>query len=748
MTETLINKKPFFIFRKKEKNEKLGTLKGVFIPNILQMIGVILFMRLSWILGHVGMTKMGMIIGISSLLLFVTSLSMTSIVSNMKMEGGGSYYLISRTLGIDFGSAIGLLLCCSQLASISLSISGFSLSLYEFFPGLSLPIIKASTLFALMVISFISTDLALKTQIIIFVTLSISVASIFFGGSQNLPSTLQPALTQTSLGFWAGFAMFFPATTGIESGMSMSGDLKKPSLSLPIGTIGAVLAAFVLYFSMAYFISSNVSSDLLKSYPMIVYYLSKYGLLVIIGIWGATLSSAMGSFLGAPRIVQAIANDGILPKFLGKGTGASNQPTVAMVIIFCLAVVLTLFMDINQIIPILTMACLISYGLMNFVCFFQEFLRNPSWRPTFRVHWLLSLAGALACLSAMFMINPGATFAALTLTILICLWTTSRKVKGNWDDLRYSLYSYLIQKGASKLIKLEKNPKSWRPHILTVFNSPFISKKLAFFSHTLNQEKGLLTFATVLSRKKDQLLTLDEVKESADTHLSSYRIPSYVHVCSSKNEDQGISQMINNYGLGPLKPNTVILSLKDLPQDSDLLAHIIIEAHADKKNILLLKEDSKESESFFSTQRDSKQINLWWGGEYTGNFEFSLALSHILQISTVWWNAKICINTLVPNLEIKQKKELQFDRYQKRLRIKNLMFNSIVNEESNFHSVVLNNSRIADLTFIGLRSPEEDETVESYKDYLSNFLEQTNNLNDVVFVLAGENLSFEKIFFE
>ena len=207
MTASTIKKKiPFFWkFKKKEKDVKLGAIKGVFVPNILQMIGVILFMRLSWILGHVGMSKMGLIIGVSSTILFITSLSMTAILSNMKIEGGGAYYLISRTLGIDFGSAIGILMCCSQLTSIALSVSGFSLSLHQFLPTLSLPMIKAVTLFVLMCISFISTDFALKTQIIIFVTLFASISSIFLGGSHNMPLTLEPVMTTTSLGFWAGF---------------------------------------------------------------------------------------------------------------------------------------------------------------------------------------------------------------------------------------------------------------------------------------------------------------------------------------------------------------------------------------------------------------------------------------------------------------------------------------------------------------------------------------------------------------
>lgn len=742
----MLQGKRFSFFSKEKKDDKIGTLKGVFIPNILQMIGVILFMRLGWILGQVGMLQMGIIIGISSTLLLITSLSLTSVLSNMKIEGGGTYYLISRTLGIEFGSAIGILLCISQLVSIALSVSGFSLSLYEFMPNASLMLIKLITIATLMGISYFSTDLALKTQILIFVTLFISISSVFTGSSENIPAHIQPLQVGTTLSFWAAFAMFFPATTGIDSGMSMSGDLKNPSRSIPLGTIGSVLAAFFLYFNLAYFLSKHASSELLVSYPMLPYYLSKYGFLVILGIWGATLSSAMGSILGAPRVMQAIASDGILPGFLAKGSGKNNQPKVAMVVVFFLALGLTLFTDINQIIPILTMACLICYGLLNFLCFSQEFLKNPSWRPTFRVHWSVSMLGFIGCISAMFMINPGATFIVLILTACICVWTTRQKVQGNWDDLRYSLFSYLVQSGTKKLISLEKNPKSWRPHILTLFDSPMISKNLAFFSQALNQEKGLLTFGTVIEDSANRKAAMQNMENSASICLKSYEIPSYVHVYSTKQRELGFNHIVTNYGLGPLKPNTIVLSINDHIQSPISICPLLMDTFHHEKNILLLKENEQSNNIFTSFNPKKKQINLWWGGEYEKNFELSLALSQILQISRVWLNSRICIKTLVKDKEMQAKKTLQFDRYQKRLRMKNLAFLPIVDPELEFVSALSKYSADADLTFLGLRAPDGDKP-EEYQKYYENFMKQTNELKNIVFVLAGEDLSFEKIFF-
>ena len=167
---------------KRSKEVGLGAISGVFLPNILQMVGVILFMRLSWILGHIGIWKMGIIITLSSTLLLITSLSITSIVTNMKMEGGGTYYIISRSLGIEFGSAIGILLCISQITSIALCSSGFALSVHEFLPQIPLKILELGTIFFLLLLSYFSTNAAIKAQLLIFLVLGVSIGSVFLGG--------------------------------------------------------------------------------------------------------------------------------------------------------------------------------------------------------------------------------------------------------------------------------------------------------------------------------------------------------------------------------------------------------------------------------------------------------------------------------------------------------------------------------------------------------------------------------------
>lgn len=725
---------------KASSDGKFGTVKGVFIPNVLQMLGVILFLRLGWVLGHAGIVQMSVIITISAILLTITGISLSSIVSNMRMQGGGSYYLISRALGIEFGSAIGILSCVSQMCSIALCSTGFALSLHEFMPHIPLEFLKAGTLISLVLVSYYSTDFALKTQIFIFAALAVSLGSVFLGSGMP-PETLAPSTEAASLTFWGCFAMFFPAMTGIESGMSLSGDLRNPARSLPIGTFGAVFLVYTIYMGMAHFLSSFVSPELLRAHPFILYYTSKVGFLVVMGIWAASLSSALGAMLGGPRVMQAVAKDGVLPKFLSKGHGPSNQPRRATLLVFILATALTLGSNIDQIIPILTMSCLITYSLINFIAFFEALMQNPSYRPTIRTHWAISLTGSVACLVAMFMINPGAAFIVIALVSLFCVWTAKRKLKGNWDDLKHSIFSFFVHKGMIKLSNLEASAKSWRPQILTIFNQPEVDKNLAFFSHALNQGKGFLTFgANVLSETQ-----ASESYENLKEVLKGFKIPSHLHLNVCANPYIGSDQIIRNYGFGLLKPNTVILSVPTLDQIETSIK-LILDTHLQHKNVVLLKDDSLKDYLFTDPTRRDKQINLWWRGKYPGNFELCLAFAYLLQQSKLWPRSKICIKMIAKDLEMQEKLTNQFNTYRSELRMKDLRFTPVIDVQEKFNTNFDSYSEGADLTFMGLKKPDESTNVQIYSDYFLNLLESTKGVNNIAYVLCGEKVEFRNIF--
>ncbi|MBF5059560.1 hypothetical protein [Candidatus Neptunochlamydia vexilliferae] len=723
-----ILKRPFNLWfppRVEGNPEGLGTFSGVYLPSVLQMLGVILFMRLGWITGHIGLSKMTVIILMASSILFLTGLSMTSIVTNMKVGSGGSYYIISRSLGMEFGSAIGILLTVAQLTTIAVCVTGFAVSLQELMPGISLPLLKGLTLLALGMVAMLPVDFALKTQGVIFCIVMTAIVSVFLGSSSLIPETITPLASFETISFWTAFALFFPATTGIESGMAMSGDLKSPSRSLAIGTLGAVVTAYLAYASLAFFLSKEISSDLLRSHPMIIYYTSKIPVLFILGVWGATLSSALGSLITSPRTLQALSKDRILPSLLGK------TPRAAGILITFLATAMTLLTDMNHLLPILSMVCLMTYGLLNFVAFFETLLKNPSWRPLFKTPLLASFIGTIACLVSMFMINAGWSFIVLLAVAALCFWTAKRNLKGNWDDIRYSIFSFFASTATNKLVHIKKNPRSWRPNILAIVDPELHHQGVIHFAHALNQSKGFLTYGTTLSDPEKITITQTTFEE----YFREKEIPCFFHINAHQKKVLGTHNIVQNYGLGPLQPNTIILEPPKEGKES--FCDLIRASYELQKNIIILRGQNLEK---------GKQIDLWWGGHVHANFELSLALSHILQSGKLWEEAAITIKTLVKNEAAKIHMSKLFEKYHAALRFKNLSFKSYIDETTDFHSHISNYSTDADLTFLGLRAPLLHESLEDYTQYYETLIEKTKGIPNIAYTLAGEELNFQRIF--
>lgn len=717
----------------------LGTFSGVYLPSVLQMLGVILFMRLGWITGHMGLPKMTVIILMASSILFLTGLSMTSIVTNMKVGSGGSYYIISRSLGMEFGSAIGVLLTLAQLTTVAVCVTGFAISLHELLPHYSLTLLEIGTLLALMIISSFPVDFALKTQGLIFGVVIAAIVSVFMGSGANIPESVTPLPLTESLSFWAAFALFFPATTGIESGMAMSGDLKNPSRSLAIGTMAAVVTAYIAYASLSIFLSMEVPGALLRSQPMIIYYVSKVSVLFILGVWGATLSSALGGLLTAPRTLQALAKDRILPSFLGKGYGKINHPRAASLIVICIATLLTLFTDMNHLLPILSMVCLMTYGMLNFVAFFESLLQNPSWRPLFKTPMILSLIGTVGCLVSMFMINAGWSFIALLAVGILCFWTTRRKLKGNWDDIRYSIFSFFASTATNKLVHLKKNPRSWRPNILTIVDPKLKDAELIHFAHALNQSKGFLTYGTTLPENNPE--PVEAVQTSFEEYFRRKDISCFFHINSHQDSILGTHNIVKNYGLGPLQPNTIIVTPPY--KDMGAFCNLIYATYELQKNLIIFK-SNRPSAAFTKEQKD-KHIDLWWGGKYHSNFELSLALAHLIQSGKLWLDATITIKTLVPNEASRIHMTKLFEKYHSVLRFKKLCFKPYIDATTDFYGHITEYSTDADLTFLGLRAPMPKEPKEEYEAYYNTLIEKTKGISHVAYILAGEKLDFQKI---
>ena len=419
------------------RDEKLGTFLGVFTPSVLTILGVILYLRVGWVVGNVGLIGTLVIVVIANLVTLVTAFSVSAIATNMKIGTGGAYYMISRSLGIEVGTAIGIPLFAAMAFSITLYAFGLAESATVVWPDAPQRPIAALTVLVVAVLAARGAGVALRLQLPIMVGVGLSLVALVYGVISNPASTA--GLTESvenPASFWAVFAVFFPAVTGILAGISLSGDLKKPDRSIPVGSIAAVLTGFAVYLIVPVLLALAATPDELVNNSLIWFDLAgPLSFLVLWGLWGAIFSSAVGSVLGAPRTLEAMVDDRVLPRALGHRFASVSGPGVPLLATFAIALAAVSLGDMDAVAPVLTMFFLASYGTINLVAGVEKLSGDPSFRPRMNVPWWLSIAAALACFWIMFLINPLALAIAIVVEVgvyLLISRTRRRSAEDYW----------------------------------------------------------------------------------------------------------------------------------------------------------------------------------------------------------------------------------------------------------------------------------------------------------------------------
>ncbi len=384
----------------KPSTARFGTFGGVFTPNVLTILGIILFLRAGWVVGQTGLIGALVIVAIANSISLLTGLSLSAIATAMQVRAGGNYYIISRSLGLEIGGAIGIPLYLSQAISIAFYIIGFTEAIQTLpaFAALDARLIATSVALLFCAIAYIGADFALKIQYGILAILALSLISFFSGGWDAIGVPVLTPRYSEGVTFWLAFAVFFPAVTGIEVGTSMSGDLKDPSKSIPLGTIASILVTALVYFAAIFWLSTHATPEELKTNTIVMESIARWPFLILLGVWAATLSSALGSIMSAPRTLQAIARDNVVPRVLTHQMGSPTEPRLAVLVSTGIAVAVIWAGDLNVVAPVITMFFLNTYGMTNLVASIERLVGNPSFRPRFRIHWSVSLLGAAGLL--------------------------------------------------------------------------------------------------------------------------------------------------------------------------------------------------------------------------------------------------------------------------------------------------------------------------------------------------------------
>lgn len=714
-----------------------GAFKGVYTPSILTILGVIMYLRVGWVLGNAGLWETLLIVTISSGITFLTGLSISAIATNMKVGGGGAYYMISRSLGLEPGAAIGLPLFLAQALVVSFYIAGFSESISTLFPVLAPKLVGVAALATLTALAYFSADLALKAQFFILTIIGISLVSFFSGGppADGFPEVLA---VPDKVSFWVAFAVFFPAVTGIEAGIAMSGNLKEPARALPRGTIGAVLTGYAVYLAIPIFLAAHVPEQVLLTDNLIMRKIAWWGDAILLGVWGATLSSALASLLGAPRTLQALARDGVVPRILGRGVGVHDEPRIATAAAFLIALAGVLAGDLNAIAPVLSMFFLTSYGVLNLSAGFESLIASPSWRPRFRVPAWLSLLGAFGCFATMFMINAGATFIAALLTATVFYLMQRRHMRAHWGDLRYGLLMLLARYSIYRLADSRPDEKTWRPSILVLSGSPSTRFYLIELADAITHGKGFLTVSTIVPKGIPEE-RIRRIKKSIREYLNKRGVPALVEVQEAEDAMAGSRALVRSFGIGPLVPNTILLGETEESESFAQFSELIQLAHRMERNLVVVREGAPPP-----ALETGRRIDVWWGLQQS-NAGLMMALAYMLQTSPEWRRSTLNLKTVVKSAEKVEYARQRLEEFLRMGRIEAVVKVLVSSNEDVFETIA-ESSQGCHLAFMGIRPPAPEEAASDYSSYYSNLLEKTESMPPTAFVMANENIDFHRIF--
>ncbi|MFH1765932.1 MAG: amino acid permease, partial [Gemmatimonadota bacterium] len=459
-----------------------GTFGGVFTPTLLTSLGVIMYLRLPWVVGNAGLVGAFLVVGLAIGITAATGLSLSSIATNTRIGTGGPYAIISKALGYEIGGSVGLPLYLSQALAVAMYIFGFREGWLWVFPTHPALLVDLGIFVVILTIAYLSADLAFRVQYLVLAVIGLSLVAILGNVSiwqspleiaafGDYPGSPEDGFSGT--GYWGVFAVFFPAATGILAGANMSGELRNPRVSIPSGTLGAIAVSSVIYLALAVWAAKAAPPEDLVSNYTIMIDRSLWGPIVVAGLLGATFSSALTSLVGAPRILRALGRDRLLPAGTWVAKTSKGEPRRAMIVTGSIVLLALMTRDLNVIAPLITMFFLITYAVINIVMLAEASLGLMSFRPTLEVPRIVPLLGALGCIFAMFIVNPTFSLVAVAVVIGIYLWILWQGSTPRTGTVRSGIFVAFAEWAAGKVMELElSSSRAWKPSLLVPVRDP------------------------------------------------------------------------------------------------------------------------------------------------------------------------------------------------------------------------------------------------------------------------------------
>jgi amino acid transporter len=722
--------------------KRFGAFSGVFTPSILTILGVIMYLRLGWVTGQAGLLATLAIVVLSHVITLATGLSVSAIATNRTVGAGGAYNIISRSLGAPAGAAIGIPLFLAQALSVTFYIVGFTESLRALWPGVDERLVGSLVLIGLVILSAKSAALAIKSQYIVMAAIGISLVSLFLGGDPPDPSQAAGKIElvhQGGAGFGAVFAVFFPAVTGIMAGVGMSGDLRNPRNDLPKGTLWAIGVGFVIYMAVPIYLAFHANADALINDREIVWKVSRWPQMIYLGVWGATLSSALGSILTAPRTLQALAVDRLAPTVLGRGSGPENEPRIGLAVTFVLAETGILLGNLDMIAPVLTMFFLATYGLTNLACGLERWAASPGYRPAFRVPAFVSLIGAAACFYVMSIINLPAMVVAMLFCGTIFVLTERRDLDTTYGDARHGIWAATARTALLHMRGATFHPANWRPNLIILGGNPDERPWLLALGSALVQDRGIVSYFHLLKGEVRDLADRRKELEARMQARLAERLPNvFYRVDIVDDIYPGVIQVAQSSGIGPFVANSVMLGWTRRDDQRPEYVRMLTDlAHLDK-SLFLVHWDTEHGIG------DRRSIHVWWGG-LQGNGGLMLLAAHLLTAHPKWRHAQVTVVTVVETEEQRREAISQMGDILDSARVR-----AEVQVELRQHrpisQIMREISAGADLAILGIGLPDRPtgQEAELFVDRITSMLD---NLGTTILVKSARDFEGEPLLF-
>jgi len=719
---------------------KFGTFGGVFTPNVLTILGVIMFLRFGQITGQAGVGHAILILVCAKLITSLTSFSLAAIATNTRVKGGGAYYLISRSLGVEFGGGIAFVFYLAQSVSVAMYVIGFAEAFVAAYPALASnqQMVASIANAAVLITVLVGAGWAIRIQYVILLILAAALASFAFGAAtlfsfDQFATNLAPAYAGGASTLTM-FALFFPAATGIMAGANMSGDLRDPAKSLPRGTFAAIGVTALVYLGLILLLAGSSNRADLISNSLIMNDVAIWPALIIAGVFAATLSSALGSMLGAPRILQAFARDRVFKSllFLGRGGGSSDEPRRATVLTALVSQAAILLGDLNAIAPIITMFFMVTYGTLNLACFYEYYSGNPSFRPRFKLsnRWL-ALLGTLGCLIAMLLIDF--VWAIVSLVAMAALyWSILRiGIEARWGDVHSGM---AFERARLALLKLEKEPvhaKNWRPIILALGAASAGRRRILEFGQWLTAGRGVLSIGQVVSEgSEDRIERGETVERVIRQNISEEGIEAFPAVVVDDDLLGGLKSLLLCHGIGGVRPNTLLLGWSNDTAELERFSNVLRLGERLQRNIVVVKSEVELD----AWEAPPGEIQIWWHGRRNG--PLMLLLAHLLTQNDEFRRRKTRLIHVIPEEAGREQAQTHLSQMAERARI---VFEPMIVVSENQREAMLNLSRNAAVIFMGFDPPATGDHIPFFQEIEV----LTEGLDEVILVSSAQGVDLE-----